>query len=307
MNDGPLPVGAMHADELAVDAALARRLLRAQLPELADLPLAAVPSSGTVHVIYRVGDELAIRLPRVAGNGASLRKERRWVPRLAPLLPLEVPVPVHLGEATGEYPSPWLVCTWLEGHEATLEGLDDPRRDAAGLAAFTAALHGIGTEDGPGPGAHNGQKAEPLADRDDVTRSAIRSLAGELDAATALRAWDAALAAAPCGAPVWVHGDLHAPNLLVRDGSLRGVLDFGCLCVGDPAIDLLAAWSLFEGESRRAFRSATAADDAAWARGRGWALTLVVAVPYYRASNPVFAAVARHTVEAAIAEFDELA
>ncbi len=288
----------MHADELETDAALVARLLAAQFPQWASLPVAPVESTGTDNAIYRLGAELAVRLPRRPSTAGQPAKEYRWLPRFAPLLPLAIPVPLALGELDEEYPWQWSVCRWLPGASAAVAPIDDLTQAALALARFLAALHGIDANGAPPPGAHNFGRGAPLATRDAATRNAIARLGDELDVDAVTAAWERALRApAWDGPPRWIHGDTYPGNLLVEGGRLSGVIDFGCLGAGDPACDLLCAWTLFSGESRAAFRAALAVDDASWERGRGWALSgALIALPYYRETNPALVRQSRRAV-----------
>lgn len=270
----------MHPDEPAVEAPLVRRLLRAQLPQWAGLPLERVLPEGTDNAIYRLGDELAVRLPRIGWAAQQPAKEHRWLPRLAPLLPLPVPEPVALGEPGEGYPWHWTVCRWVAG-EGAVAGQP---HDVGEIAEFVAALQRIDPTGGPGPGEHNVFRGVPLAYRDAETRAAIAALDGRVDTVGATAAWEASMRApAWDGDPVWIHGDLDARNLVVEDGRISGVLDWGCLGVGDPACDVAAAWKLFLApDEREAFRAALRVDDATWLRGRGWALSqALIVLPYY--------------------------
>jgi len=280
----------MHADEVHTDAALVRGLVAAQFPHWAELPIEPVPSAGTDNTIYRLGSEMAVRLPRRHDNTEQLDKERRWLPRLAPLLPLAVPVPLAVGEPADGYPFMWSVCTWLEGETATAERISDPGRAATDLARFIAALQRIDPAGGPPPRQHNSFRGVPLASRDESTRAAISALAGSIDVDAVTAAWDTALSAPEWRhAPVWIHGDLDSRNLLVAEGRLSAVIDFGCLGVGDPAYDVMVAWKMFGGQTRDAFKAELAVDEATWARGRGLALSqALIALAYYTLeTNPV--------------------
>jgi aminoglycoside phosphotransferase (APT) family kinase protein len=294
----------MHADELEIDAALVHRLLAAQFPQWSELPIVRVPSAGTDNAIYRLGDELAVRLPRRPNAAASLSKEQQWLPHLAPHLPLAVPVPLGSGKPAAGYPWRWSVCRWLLGVDFSREPIPDLHRAATDLARFVTALQRVEATNGPAPGAHNFGRGVPLALRDDATRTAIARLGDRIDTPSVTAAWEAALwAPAWTGPPVWIHGDLEPGNLLVEDGRLSAVIDFGGLGVGDPTCDLLPAWSLFAGESRDVFRAALGADAATWERGRGWALsTALIALPYYWDTNPVIVAMARHKIAEVLAE-----
>ena len=292
----------MHADELDTDAALVGRLLTAQFPQWAGLPIERVESAGTDNAIYRLGDDLAVRLPRIHWATGQPDLEHEWLPRLAPHLPLAVPVPLATGEPGEGYPWRWSVVPWLTGDNATADNVD-PRAAAADLARFVLALQRIDT--GGAPGASRGV---PLVKRDAPTRAAIEELRGlpelDLDLDTVTAAWEAALRApAWDGPPVWIHGDLQAGNLLAVDGRLSAVIDFGCLGVGDPACDAIFAWNFLTAETRGVYREALGVDDATWERGRGWALSVgLIALPYYRVTNPVLAGIGRHAIDEVLAD-----
>ncbi len=294
----------MHEGEPETDPWLVRRLLAAQFPTWADLPIRLIDSSGTDNAIYRLGDDMAVRLPRIDWAVGQVAKELRWLPEFAPHLPLAIPVPLAKGLPGEGYPWDWGVYRWLDGAEVTIAGLADLDRTARDLAAFVVALREIDPAGGPPAGEHNFGRGMPLALRDDATRGAIASLAGTVDTGAATAAWDAALRARVWeGAPVWVHGDIQAGNLLAVDERLSAVIDFGGLGVGDPACDLIVAWNLLSGTSREVFREAVGVDDATWARGRGWALSVALLfIPYYVDTNPVGVAGARRVLEEVFAE-----
>jgi aminoglycoside phosphotransferase (APT) family kinase protein len=292
----------MHADEVSVDVDLVRRLLAAQHPDLAGRPLRRVPSAGTDNALFRLGNDLVVRLPRIHWAVDDVAKEQRWLPRLAPELPLAIPKPVAAGHPGEGYPWPWSVQRWLDGEDATAARIADLRATAVELARFVTTLHRIEASDGPRPGPTG--RGVPLAVRDGATRAAIRALGERVDADAVTAAWDTALAAAEWdGDPVWVHGDLTPGNLLVVDGRLSAVLDFGAAAVGDPAVDLLPAWNLFTGNARAAYRAALGVDDATWARGRGWALSVaLIALPYYLHTNPAITASSWSVVDRVLAD-----
>ena len=297
-------MGKMHADEVDTDVSLVGRLVAAQFPPWAGLPIEPVRSAGTDNAIYRLGEDMAVRLPRVERATSTLEKELRWLPRLAPLVPLAIPVPLASGMPAEGYPWHWSVYRWLEGENATLERIADPREAATSLARFVAALQRIDATDGPPPGEHNSFRGVPLATRDESTRAAIASLGGAIDGGAVTAAWEAALRAPKWErAPVWIHGDLDSRNLLVEQGRLSAVIDFGCLGVGDPACDVMTAWAYLPASSRDVFRAALSVDAATWARGRGWALSwALIALPYYKDTNPVFAGIARHAIDQVLAD-----
>jgi aminoglycoside phosphotransferase (APT) family kinase protein len=255
-----------------IDAPLVRRLVAAQFPQWADLPVRPVEFDGWDNRTFHLGDAMGVRLPSAEAYTAQVKKEHRWLPRLAPQLPLAIPAPLAMGAPGEGYPWPWSVYRWLEGEIATLDRIDDVRAFASALGAFLAALQQIDPTGGPPAGQHNFWRGGPLTTYDRETRDAIEALQGKIDTAAVTAVWETALRATWQGTPVWLHGDVAASNLLVREGRLRAVIDFGCSAVGDPACDLTIAWTFFSGASREAFRAALPADDATWARARGWAL-----------------------------------
>jgi aminoglycoside phosphotransferase (APT) family kinase protein len=297
----------MHIDELDVDVALVGRLLAAQFPQWAALPLTPVHSAGTDNALYRLGSDLVVRLPRIEQATGQVEKEHHWLPRLAPHLPLAIPIPLAKGRPGEGYPWPWSVYRWLTGENASIQRIADAGQAARVLAHFIAALHRIDPTDGPPPGTHNSFRGVPLSMRDTETRAAIGDLSGMLDTDAVTATWEAALQAPAWQGPsVWIHGDLSPLNLLVEGGRLSAVIDFGCLGVGDPACDLQVAWNLLSAESRDIFRTALGVDDATWARGRGWALSVgLIALPYYQSTNPALAGIARRAIEQALADQQE--
>jgi aminoglycoside phosphotransferase (APT) family kinase protein len=291
----------MHADEIPIDAALVRRLLAAQFPRWAELPLRPVPSMGTVNAIYRLGEELCVRLPRVARWAEGVERECRWLPWLAPHLSLRVPEAVGQGCPGPGYPFSWAVYRWIDGDLYTDALVEDEREAAAALARFVVELRRVEVVAGAPRGGRR-----PLRELDGVTRAALASAEGAIDGAAAVAAWERALEApAWDGAPVWIHADLLRPNLLVRDGRLRAVLDFGGAGAGDPAADVIAAWAVFRRTGRAVYRDALEVDAGAWERARGYALhQAALIIPYYRETNPGFVALATRTVEEILADTD---
>ncbi len=275
----------MHADEIETDAALVRRLLAGQFPHWADLPIEPVPSYGTDHDIYRLGDHLAARLPRIGWATKQAAKEAEWLPKLAPHLPLALPVQLAMGHPAEGYPFDWSVYEWLPGENAN-GTIADLEQAAVDLAAFVNALRQVDTTDAhPRP---PGGRGAPLVELDEQVRRSIAQLGDRIEGDATLRSWEESLGAPEWdGEEVWVHGDLLPGNLLVVDGRLSAVIDFGGLNVGDPACDLQPAWNVFAGDSRTRFRAELQVDDASWLRGRGWALYQAVsALPYYWDTNP---------------------
>lgn len=259
-----------------IDSALVTRLIARQFPHWSHHAVTAVVPGGWDNRTFRLGDRMSVRLPSQAGYTAQVEKEHRWLPYLAPRLPLPIPTPIAKGAPSHDYPWPWSVYGWLEGSPAKLEDVGDIDGFARALAGFLRALHRVDAQAGPPPGAHNFFRGGPLATYDQETRDAIVALDGRVDAVAATAVWEAALASTWEEAAVWVHGDVAPGNLLLRDGQLAAVIDFGCCGVGDPACDLTMAWTFFLGAGRDAFREAIALDEATWARARGWALWKVL-------------------------------
>ncbi|GII57917.1 aminoglycoside phosphotransferase [Planotetraspora thailandica] len=275
-----------------IDAALVRRLVDTQFPQWGALTLELLDPAGSDHVIYRLGEQLSVRLPRHAGAIRQAEKEFEWLPRLAPHLPLAIPVPVGVGEPDFGYPWRWAVSRWLKGEVATVETLTHSSAAAVELAEFLAALQQFRAEDVQALKAREDLTARPLADRDRATRTAIAEVGDVFDAIAMTELWNAALSAPGWDRPpVWFHGDFHTGNLLTADGRLSAVIDFGGLGIGDPACDLTIAFTLMSADSRAGFRAALGVDDATWTRGRGWALaTGLNAYTAYAAVNPRIAA-----------------
>jgi aminoglycoside phosphotransferase (APT) family kinase protein len=303
---------ALHADEPPIDAALVERLVAAQFPQYADLPVVPFESSGTTNAIYRLGSRLMARLPRRASGVDELHKSFAWLPKLARRLPAEIPVPVAQGAPGEGYPWPWSLVEWLDGEHLEGRDLPDPVRAAHDLAGFLAAFQSLDASGGP-LATTLGLRSAPLADRDRQMRRSIASLPGDIDQRAVLAVWsDALRLPAWDRAPVWSHGDLMPGNLLWRAGRLEAVIDFGSLAVGDPACDLMVAWSLFEGTAgreafrhalREAFPDGSRADESLWLRGRAHALAqAVIYIPYYLHTRPQGVAAARRVIAGILAD-----
>ncbi|NEB42349.1 aminoglycoside phosphotransferase family protein [Streptomyces sp. SID14515] len=285
---------------MIIEPSLVRGLIAAQFPQWADLPVEAVDASGTANAIYRLGADKSVRLPRTEGSAADVATEHRWLLKLAPHLPFSVPLPLAQGAPDKAFPRPWSVCTWLDGRNpGPGDGSSSSDLLAADLAEFVLALRRIDPADAP-----PAYRSEPLASRDPATREALAALGGVVDAEAVAASWKESLSAPPFAArPVWVHGDLQPGNVLVEDGRLTAVIDFGCTGLADPAVDLIAAWYLLTAGARETFRTAIAADDATWTRGRGWALSIaLLELAHYRETNPVMARIAAHVIEEVVAE-----
>jgi len=290
----PTVTGVLHADEIPIDVGLVRDLVARAVPRFAGLPVRQVPSTGSTNALFRLGNDLLVRLPRQPGGSAAISKEARWLPALAPSLPVAVPEVVAVFEPDCGYPERWSVVRWIDGEHPGVvspETPDDPRRGglAHGLAEVVRclAMAEVSPEAVDDPDLR-WYRGEPLATMDELTRENIdrcRALDDcDLDLDAATRVWDEAMrlpGARDRPAPRWYHGDLAAENLLVRDGTLTAVLDFGGLSIGDPAVDLSVAWEVLDPPARRMFREELGVDEATWLRGRAWALCISLMIWYY--------------------------
>lgn len=285
-----------------IDEALVRRLVAAQFPQWADLPVRPVAHGGWDNRTFHLGEEMTVRLPSAAGYVQQVEKEHRWLPWLAPQLPLPIPAPIARGEPGEGYPWPWSVYRWIEGETAQRAPIVDMTAFAETLGGFLAALQACDATGGPLPGDHNFQRGGPPGYYDAAARQAIRDLAGEIDTGLAMEVWERALSSRWQKPPVWFHGDMASGNLLVRDGRLSAVIDFGTSGVGDPACDLYIAWSFFDGPSREAFRAALPLDAETWARGRGWTLwkAMITLAGHIGVADPAETGRARHTIDAVL-------
>ncbi|MEU4396314.1 aminoglycoside phosphotransferase family protein [Kribbella sp. NPDC023855] len=286
-----------------IDAGLVKRLVKAQFPQWSELPVEPVKVDGWDNRTYRLGDAMTVRLPTASSYAPAVDKENEWLPRLAPQLP--VPVPEVLGKGVpGEgYAFNWSVRRWLDGETAAVERIPDLPGFAVAVAEFIRALQRCDATGGPAAAAHSFYRGAPPAYYDDETRRAIAALEGRVDTARAAAVWEAALESSWDRPPVWFHGDIAHGNLLVVDGKLSAVIDFGTSGVGDPACDLVIAWTMFSGESREAFRRTVDHDAATWARARGWALwkALIVLADVIDV-DPDAAATNQHVIEEVLAD-----
>ncbi len=294
----------LHDDEVDIDESIVRRLLGDQMPGLGGLPLQRVPSGGTDNAVFRLGADLAVRMPLRPGAVDGLVKELRWLPVLAPHLTLDVPEVVSPGVPSADYPFPWAVVRWLAGDDAVTGHLDSMLEAALTLGRFVSELQGIHMTDAPAPGTEGFSRGLPLVGRDAAFREALAQCEGLLDVARVRAVWDDALAAPDWDGPaVWLHADLLPANVLVRNGRVAGVLDFGAMATGDPAYDITPAWQVLDAGSRTAFRERVGADEATWRRARGLVVSQgVIALPYYLHSNPSMVAMARRGIGAILAE-----
>ena len=283
---------------MEINIALVRRLLQEQFPDLADREISLVHSTGTVNAMYRLGDDLCVRLPRLERWADGIDNEWIWLPKLAPHISLNIPKPIALGKPAQNYPCAWAVYEWIEGTSYLEDLIHDERQAAADLVNFIVELRSVDRHGAPRGGRR------PLRELDEDTRSAIDSSRGVIDAEAVIEAWVRSLEAlAWNGEPVWIHGDLLKSNLLVQHGRLCAVIDFGGAGIGDPAMDIVPAWSVFNAAGREVFRRGLDVDDATWCRARGYALhQALMIIPYYAETNPVFAAMAKRTVDEVLAD-----
>jgi aminoglycoside phosphotransferase (APT) family kinase protein len=271
-SDDPGVVSTFSDGRAGIDAALVKRLVAAQFPQWGRLPVVAVLEDGWDNRTYRLGTDMTVRLPTAAGYAPAVDKECDWLPRLAPSLPVAVPEILGRGAPGEGYPFPWSVRRWLDGETASPDRIADMPAFATQVAGFIVALQRCDPAGGPLAGAHSWYRGASPAHYDDQTRGCLAALRGRVDTARAAGVWDAAVATVWRAAPVWFHGDIAHGNLLVADGELAAVIDFGTSGVGDPACDLVIAWTMFSGDSRHAFRTSVGQDEGTWARARGWAL-----------------------------------
>jgi aminoglycoside phosphotransferase (APT) family kinase protein len=293
------------SDAPRIDAALARRLIDSQFPQWSDLPIAAVEFDGWDNRTFRLGSELTVRLPSGDWYAQQVDKEQRWLPVLAPQLPLQIPTPAARGEPDAGFPYAWSVYRWLDGELASKAPIGDLTAFAATLAAFLNALRSVDATDGPAPGQHNFFRGGPLATYEDEALQAIDKLGDEIPRDAVMRAWEDAMATSWDREPVWLHGDVAAGNLLVRDRRLAAVIDFGSSGVGDPACDVVIAWTFLDGASRERFRADLDVDAATWSRGRGWGLwkALITLVGHLERDSPD-AALPRRDIERILADYE---
>ena len=291
--------------EVAIDAPLVRALLQEQHPDLGDLKLVDI-GEGWDNRLFRLGDDLAVRLPRRAASARLIEREQRWLPSLSERLPLAVPVPRRTGRPGDRFPWRWSITSWFPGQTALMAPPPDAQATAVALGQFLCALH----QPAPPNAPHNPWRGVPLADRDKALREHLRQLDGLVDREAVFTLWDRALSPSRWpGSPCWIHGDLHPANLVVSNGRLSAVIDFGDLAAGDPAVDLSVAWMLLPLSARPAFRASARAsrdliDDETWMRARGWALALGLAYLARSGDDDGLRALAQSTIGAALNDSD---
>jgi aminoglycoside phosphotransferase (APT) family kinase protein len=287
----------MHDDEAAIDQGLVRRLVASQFPAWAALPVSHASSAGTDNAMFRLGDDMAVRLPRVEWAAGSVEHEQRWLPVVGPRLPVATPEPLAMGEPGEGYPWRWSVYTWLEGVNP---GEDDVTEQLVlDIAGCLNVLHAL--DEPGGPANHRGLTFDK---RDGVTRESIAQLHGMVDTDAVTALWDEAFGLPTCEPPgTWIHADIAPGNLLVRGGRLCGLIDFAGVSRGDPAVDVCVAWNLLPRRLRPVFREALEIDDDTWLRSRAWALSQAcLQLPYYKDTNKPLAAQARRVIAEVLAD-----
>jgi len=289
----------MHHDEIEVGPDLVRELVRRQLPQLAGAPLERFASQGTVNAVYRLGDTHVLRLPLTA-RWHDIDAEACWLESLRPIVPIDIPEVLAIGEADDIYPWRWGILRWIDGSPWSIDDVDDPVAAAHQIASVIEVLREIDPRSLP---CGKPYRRPSLASFDETLRAAVDGARHLIDAGAFLAAWDDALAVPdPEDRPLLCHGDLLAGNVLVHDGRVRAVIDWAGVCRADPARELMAAWMLFEGRSRDAFRRHLDVDDDTWRRAKGWVLTRIFGVAYYETTNPVFSLDARRAIAQVLAD-----
>lgn len=290
----------MHADEIEINVSLVQSLIADQFPQWANLPVTPVASMGTDNALFRIGNAMQARLPRVPWAVASVAKESTWLPQIAPFISTPITIPLQLGKPTKNYPYQWMVASWIDGTNPEPGSPACGPQVAADAAKFIQQLRQVSLPDSPPT-----PRGAPLSTRDKPTRTALTQLEGLIDVALATRIWDEVLEIPYWDQPpVWLHGDLLPGNMLIKNERLSGVIDFSCMGVGDPAADLILAWNLLDANTRRLFRKLLQVDDNMWLRGCGRALShSLVIIPYYKNTNPQLTAVAQYTLGQIFADY----
>lgn len=263
---------AMVPGRLHIKSDLVEKLVRQQFPLWSQLTVKPVPKSGWDNYSFRLGDELVVRLPSAKCYAAQVKKEQQWLPVLAQHLSYSIPHPVAKGEPTEDYPFSWSIYQWIKGENADTLSRDKFNQFATDAADFLNELHQIDSENGPQPGEHNFFRGAAPSVYESETKQVISTLQDLIDTEAALLVWEEALSSEWTKKPVWIHGDFSAGNILVRDSRLAAIIDFGCMGIGDPACDLVLAWTFLTDESREIFKSQLNIDANTWSRARGWAL-----------------------------------
>ena len=292
----------MHDDEIEIDISLVRKLIESQFPAWASLPIEPVPSMGTDNALFRLGDAIQARLPRIHWAIKNIEKEFMWLPQIAPFISVPITTPLQMGKPIDQYPYAWAIYDWLDGDIPEPGCSACGREFVADLVDFLAQLQNVTLPDSP-----TAARGTPLIERDAPTRKAISELEGVIDTRLAAQIWDAALAIPYWDRPpVWVHGDLLPGNILIKEGRLSGIIDFSCMGLGDPSCDLIVAWNLLGASDRTLFRELLQVDEGTWRRGQAWALSQsLLILPYYKNTNPDLVAIANYTLGEIFADYTE--
>ncbi|TNM65774.1 aminoglycoside phosphotransferase family protein [Aliirhizobium smilacinae] len=281
-----------------IDTGLVASLVADQFPQWAALPIRPVLESGWDNRTFHLGTDMSVRLPSAERYVAQITKEARWLPVLAPQLPLPVPVPLAVGRPAFGYPGQWAIYQWIDGETAKRERIGDLEDFANDLAEFLKALWVIDATGGPPAGVHNFHRGGPLSVYDRETRAALVELTDEVDASLLSDIWERALSSSWQGPPRWLHGDVTEGNLLVKNGKLSAVIDFGTCGVGDPSADLAISWTLFDAPARKAFESRLGLDRETWDRARGWCMwKALIVIAEHRHKDQVKSDIHRRWIE----------
>ena len=285
----------MHDNEFFIDESLVRKLLQSQQEELSNLPLLPVSSHGSDHALFRLGENYVIRLPRVAGAVKGIEKESIWTPKLSKHFNIPTSKPAYVGKSEAYYPYNWLIMNWIEGNNPDFEKTDEHSQIVKDLAHFINTLHGIKLVNGP-----RSRRGIPLTNLDQQVKECFTQISNEYDTIKLNKIWQSIIDTPYWNKElVWIHGDLHQGNILCRYNRLAGVIDFSDIGMGDPATDLMIAWTLLNKNSREQFKnSLLMIDECMWIRGKGWALSMAaIMLPYYKSRNPYYAKLARRIID----------
>lgn len=257
-----------------ITADLAHKLIAEQFPEYAHLPIVSVKKQGHDNRTYRLGSNMLIRMPTADSYALKVPIEQEILPQLASYLTVRIPAPIRMGAATHDYPYPFSIYKWLEGTSINLLVLDNVYLEklAFDIANFLKELQSIDCVDGPTPGQHNWWRGDHASVYDKGAREQILKLSNTIDANKAINIWEQASKTKWNKPPVWIHGDFYVGNMLIKDGKLSAIIDFGGMGLGDPACDLVIAWAYLEGKAREIFIQEMALDNDTWLRAKAWAL-----------------------------------
>lgn len=291
----------LHENEAHIDENLVKKLLSNQFPKFANLPLRLIFPQGTDNVMYQLGNDMIVRMPRIDSAANSLMKEKRWLPTLASRLPINIPNVIGVGNPDEIYPYPWIVGNFIEGKHLSNENKLDLNQAAIDLGNFVLSMQRVSTKDAPFC-----SRGKPLSTRDKDIREAIALIEDIYDIKLLTEIWEYFLQLPNWSKnPTWIHGDLHADNLLAENRKITAIVDFGMAGIGDPAVDLMVAWTLLNKEARKIFKDIVKPDQDTWERGKAWAFNFIVAYPYYKKSNPRFAQAAKKIVDEVIISYKE--